>query len=191
MELSALMFTTTLRTLLASKLDKVVVVSSDQRIEHLSKELGAVSLHQQSDTGVNAAVRVADEYCLKENAGATMVIPVDLPLLKPEDVNQVMELGNRFQKAGVVICPSQRYDGTNALLRKPPVVMNTHYDNNSYHQHLKSAGDLGIQVVNHFSPAYSWDLDTAEDALEFVSDERYMSNPVVSFLESRIRLVRE
>jgi len=55
----------------------------------------------------------------------------------PEDIQTLyqMKTSNRC----VLVVPSRKFDGTNALFRTPTNVMETHYDEDSYKIHLDTA----------------------------------------------------
>lgn len=162
--LSSLMLDYTLQVLASvPSLTQVVVVSGDNRAEEMAAKHGANFLREEKDSGVNSAVAVADSYCMKEHADATLVIPHDLPLLDPVDISRVSDLAKNESRC-IVICPSLRFDGTNMLLRKPPSVMGTLYDSDSYNMHVKSAIKLSVPVKLFFSKTVMYDIDTPEDA---------------------------
>jgi 2-phospho-L-lactate guanylyltransferase len=162
--LSSLMLDYTLQVLASvPSLTQVVVVSGDNRAEEMAAKHGANFLREEKDSGVNSAVAVADSYCMKEDADATLVIPHDLPLLDPVDISRASDLAKNESRC-IVICPSLRYDGTNMLLRKPPSVMGTFYDSDSYNMHVKSAIELSVPVKLFFSKTVMYDIDTPEDA---------------------------
>src|SRR5919197_259934 len=149
--LSSLMLDYTLRVLASVPLlTQVVVVSGDNRAEEIAAEHRANFLREEKDSGVNSAVAVADNYCMKKDAEATIVIPHDLPLLDAIDISRASNLAKNENRC-IVICPSLRYDGTNMLLRKPPSVMETYYDSDSYETHIKAAIEGGIAVKLFFS----------------------------------------
>jgi 2-phospho-L-lactate/phosphoenolpyruvate guanylyltransferase len=162
--LSSLMLDYTLQVLAGvPSLTQVIVVSEDNRAEEMAAKHGANFLREEKESGVNSAVAVANSYCIKEDADATMVIPHDLPLLDAVDISRASDLAKNESRC-IVICPSLRYDGTNMLLRKPPSVMGTFYDSDSYNMHVKSAIKLGISVKFFFSKTIMYDIDTPEDA---------------------------
>jgi 2-phospho-L-lactate guanylyltransferase len=162
--LSSLMLEYTLQVLGGvPSLSQVTVVSADNRAGEIAAKHGAMFLREQRDSGVNSAVALADGYCARENADATIVIPYDLPLLDAMDISRVSDLAKN-EAMCIVICPSLRYDGTNMLLRKPPSVIRTFYDTDSYTMHIKSAIKLGIPVKYFFSKTIMYDIDTPEDA---------------------------
>jgi 2-phospho-L-lactate/phosphoenolpyruvate guanylyltransferase len=169
--LSSLTLDYTLRVLASvSSLTQVVVVSGDKRAEEIAAQHGANFLREEKDSGVNSAVAVADNYCIKKDADATIVIPHDLPLLDAIDISRASNLAKNESRC-IVICPSLRYDGTNMLLRKPPSVIGTFYDSDSYNMHVKSAIKLGVPVKLFFSKSLMCDIDTPEDARQLAKEE--------------------
>jgi 2-phospho-L-lactate guanylyltransferase len=183
--LSLLMLEDTLQILsVVHSLSQVITVSADKRVEEIAVKYGANFLLEEKERGVNSAVALADSYCIKEAADATMVIPHDLPLLQPIDISKACELAEN-EKRCIVICPSLRYDGTNMLLRKPPSIIATFYDADSYNMHVKAAIRLGIPVKLLFSKAFMHDIDTPEDALEIIKEKTFTARGL-EFIKSKI-----
>ena len=181
---SSLMLEDTLKILsVAASLTQVVIVSADKRAEEIATKHGANFLHEEKENGVNSAVALADIYCMKQTADATMVIPHDLPLLNAIDICKVCELAENESRC-IVICPSLRYDGTNMLLRKPPSVIATFYDTDSYNMHVKAAIKIGISVKRFFSKTIMYDVDTPEDALELIKEET-LATRSIEFIKSK------
>jgi 2-phospho-L-lactate guanylyltransferase len=186
--LSLIMLEDTLQILsVVHLLTQVITVSADKRVEEIALKYGANFLLEEKERGVNSAVALADSYCKKEAAEATIVIPHDLPLLDSTDISRACELAENESRC-IVICPSLRYDGTNMLLRKPPSIINTFYDADSYNMHIKEAIRLGIPVKRLFSKAIMHDIDTPEDVLEIIKEEEEESVAARSleFIKSKI-----
>jgi 2-phospho-L-lactate/phosphoenolpyruvate guanylyltransferase len=185
--LSSLMLDDTLRILSSSSsLTKVIVVSSDKRAEDLAKRYGASFVNEERERGVNSAVALADIYCMREAADASIIVPHDLPLLDQSDIRRAQELAqNEFQC--IVICPSYRYDGTNMLLRKPPSAIGTFYDSDSYNMHIKTAASHGISIKYFLSKTLMYDIDTPEDALQLIREGLNSTSQSIEFLKSRLR----
>jgi 2-phospho-L-lactate/phosphoenolpyruvate guanylyltransferase len=165
-------------------ISEVIVISSDSRARRISDKHGARFLKENEEGGVNKAVAIADNYCNKAGADATIVIPQDLPLLAPCDINMICESGKGYNKY-VAICPSLRYDGSNALLRRPCMLIGTYYDNNSFDMHVKAAKEIGANLKIILSRRIMTDLDTIEDA------ENLMNEPTtarsVLYLRSQVK----
>jgi 2-phospho-L-lactate/phosphoenolpyruvate guanylyltransferase len=184
--LSSLMLEDTLQILsVAPSLTQVIIVSADKRADEIATKHGAKFLHEEKENGVNSAVALADGYCIeKEAADATIVIPHDLPLLDSIVISKACELAEK-EGTCIVICPSVRYDGTNMLLRKPPSVIGTFYETDSYNMHVRTAIKLGIPVKPLLSKSLMYDIDTPEDALQLIKGENVAAKSL-EFIKSKL-----
>ena len=183
--LSSIMLQETLRALASCRpLDRIIVVSSDERAKELAAAAGATYLHEEKDNGVNAAVELADRYSMSYHADATVVIPQDLPLLDAQEISMACDLASSEARC-IVICPSQRYDGTNMLLRKPPAIIRTFFDKNSYENHIAAAKDTGVEVRLFLSKKLMIDIDTPDDARMLIHDKGLSENKVLAFIKQK------
>jgi len=158
-ELALAMLTDVIQASIEAKsVDKVIVVSSDNLALRYVEGLGA---HAMLDMGgLNAAVKRAMEWCAKHGATATLTIPLDLPLLKPMDIDGIVNLLG--ERRGVVLCPSTD-GGTNALLCSPPNIIEPHFGPKSFHKHMLEASKRGVPCLIYNSPRVSLDIDTPMD----------------------------
>ena len=106
----------------------IIVVSCDNRVRKIADTFGADFVYEQ-ETGVNAAVRTADLFCLEKDIHSNMVIPIDLCMLNPDDIRLIYNHSMKFPKS-IALCPSSRRDGTNFLFRTPLPLFETSYENN-------------------------------------------------------------
>lgn len=153
-----------LRTLrLAGQLGEVVVISRDKRVRRLAKEAGAWAL-VEAETELNAAIRQAAGWVGGRGGQAVLILPVDLPLLAPEDLIAMIELGR--SAPAVVLAPCRRRRGTNALLLHPPQLISFMFGPDSFEAHRQAAQALGLEPAIYQSPTVAFDLDTPEDWAE-------------------------
>ena len=145
-------------------ISEIVIVSSDEAVKHYSG-LNNLKFIKDWDEGVNKAVMLADKYCIDNGINANIVIPPDLPFVSAKEIDKICIISNKYHKC-IIICPSKRFDGTNILFRKPPGVIKTHYDNNSYMNHLKEASKIKIPIESLDIVKLMFDLDTEDDLLE-------------------------
>ena len=190
-KLSELFLDYTLNTLTnTSAISKVIVVSSDKRAEGIAKIHNAKFLQEKKNQGVNAAVALADVYISEFAVDATIVIPQDLPLLLPEDIERICTSAQEHEKC-LVICPSLRFDGSNALLRRPPLLITTNYDNDSYNVHIKKAKASNAIIKIIKTKRIMTDIDTVEDVINLIkinSRNKDNINKAVGFLTSKIKI---
>jgi 2-phospho-L-lactate guanylyltransferase len=168
----------------SSTIYSTVVVSSEKSAVDIAQKCGAKFLKLECDKGVNEAVDSADELSSLIGADATVVIPQDVPLLASSDINRLCIKAEQFAKC-IVICPSIRYDGTNALLRKPPTIMRTFYDEDSFNSHVRAAILADVPIRFLLSRKMMKDLDSVEDIRILMKEE--VLNIPLSFLRSKLR----
>ena len=119
---------------------------------------------EEKENGVNAAVSMAEKYLLENNFDASIVFPQDIPMIRAQDIDELI----RFQKnSQLIVVPSRKFDGTNALFRSPVNVMETHYDEDSYKIHLTTAKSRNIPTTFALISRIMWDVDDQSD-LEFI-----------------------
>jgi 2-phospho-L-lactate guanylyltransferase len=154
-------------------ISEIIIVSNDKALKQYSC-INNLKFIKDSDEGVNQAVILADKYCIDKGINANIVIPQDLPFISAKEIDKICTISNKYHKC-IIICPSKRFDGTNVLFRKPPDVIKTHYDNNSYMNHLKEAYKFKIPVESLDIVKLRFDLDTKEDLLELFPLENWNS----------------
>jgi 2-phospho-L-lactate guanylyltransferase len=147
-------------------ISKTIIVSKDERIWSIAKEFGTMIVEEAEEMGVNAAVALTDNIC--RDSDASIVIPQDLPLIQPSDLDTFCKSAGN--EDCIIITPSHRYDGTNALLRKPPNIMKTHYDEDSYEIHLKKARENNISAKIIMNKRLMLDLDEPGDIAQIMSE---------------------
>lgn len=167
-EICHIMLREVLRTLAESPLvHETVVVTREGRARSLGEEMGATVL-RDVEVGVNEAVALADAYLAGKGAAMSLVIPQDIPLMRDRDIGFLLKFFT--PPTCVLVVPSQRLDGTNALLRCPPDVMGTHYDDDSYRSHMRMARQATPNPGLVHVPRMMRDVDTVEDLGHILRD---------------------
>jgi 2-phospho-L-lactate guanylyltransferase len=144
----------------------VFVVTSDDTVKEIAYSYGALVLKDE-DKGVNHAVSLTNEYV--KDYHASVILPHDIPLISNLDI-AMLYTSALYTKECVVITPSHRLDGTNALLRKNPLIIDTHYDEDSYMLHIKEAMDKGVRVKILLSKGLMYDIDEVDDLRLFMKE---------------------
>jgi 2-phospho-L-lactate guanylyltransferase len=142
-------------------IEKITVVSKDESAFKIGKKFDIVEIYDEKEQGVNNAVAMADKYFLDEGFGATIVFPQDVPLMQTEDIRTLYDF-QMIDKC-VLVVPSRRFDGTNALFRSPVDVMETHYDEDSYKIHLTTANNKSAKSALVLIRRIMLDVDEPED----------------------------
>ena len=115
----------------------------------------------EKEEGVNQAVSLADEYLLENNFNASIVFPQDIPFMKTQDIDFMLK--HQMHPNFAIIVPSRKFDGTNALVRMPIDLMKTHYDNDSYRNHMLTAKEKTLNVAMLFVKRIMCDVDDQND----------------------------
>lgn len=184
-KLSELLLVNTIRTLeQSSTIWRIIIVTSESSAVETVGRTRAEFLKLNDDYGVNAALPLADKYSSQNGADATLVIPQDIPLLSATDINDLCSRAEQFARC-IVICPSIRYDGTNALLRKPPHIMATFYDEDSFNSHIRAAVKLNVPISFFLSGSMMKDIDSAED-IKILMKEQVLNLPL-AYLKSKLK----
>ena len=139
-------------------ISQTFVISSDVRARELSEESGARTVHEEKDSGVNAAVMGGLRAI--GGTGDALVLPADLPLISAREIEAALSLKRAVD---CVLTPSRSFNGTNLLTfsaRSPPKLS---YDSDSFWSHLEGAARTGLRLAVLCSPGLMADVDVVED----------------------------
>jgi 2-phospho-L-lactate guanylyltransferase len=140
--------------------DQVVVVSRDRGLLAQVEAAGAIGLLEEAP-GLNPALTQATDFAQKRGALGVLVLPADLPRLTAGDIRAMIELGT--QAPAVVIAPCRYETGTNALLMRPPGLVQFAFGPDSFAAHCAAADAAGAPPRVYRSPTIALDLDTPDD----------------------------
>ena len=152
-----------------------IIIVTGERINSLEKFADIAIINEINVNGVNNAIGLANEFVEKSGFKESLIIPIDLPLLSTKDIKEIIKFSGRFEN-GICIVPSRRYDGTNVLLRKPNLIIDTFYDNNSFYNHIKKTVEKKKVVKIFTYENLMIDLDTIEDAMTIINRFNEMSD---------------
>ena len=142
------------------RIDGALVVSRDLTILELARQRNAITL-MESDSGLNPAITQAVRWAQAHAARSVIVIPVDLPLIAPTDLNAVIDRAE--EERCIVIAPDRHEDGTNVLLVRPPDAIRFAYGASSFNAHRAQALERGLSVHEYRSPTTAFDIDLPAD----------------------------
>ena len=138
-----------------------LVISRDNRVLSIAREYGANTVQESGNPELNTALTRATQVIAGWRSTAVLVLPADLPLICPDDVNAIIELGQR--EPSMVIATDRNQDGTNALFLRPPGLIPYAYGPGSYQRHLDLAYRARAQVHEYHSTRLQLDIDLPED----------------------------
>lgn len=141
---------------------EAAVVTPDEEVINFVGSRGFKTI-SEPDVGLNRALEVAIGEIVDSGFEEILILPADVPLLKPHDIQKIFDLvsGDR----SMVITPSKE-NGTNALLLRPPDVMDLHFGGESFPEHVEEARSRGIKFRIYRSENLERDIDKPEDLLK-------------------------
>jgi 2-phospho-L-lactate guanylyltransferase len=105
-------------------------------------------------------VDYASWVCAERGVTSLLRLPIDVPLVRPEDIDALLERARDTPSA--VIVPS-RSGGTNALLRTPPTLFPSHFGPGSLAKHIGEAERRKAPFEIVRSERLELDIDDGED----------------------------
>lgn len=153
---------------ISPQIDEIIIVTKEEKAKKIGEKYNAKIIIDEKEENVNVAIALSDKYLLENNFHASIVFPQDIPYIKTQDIDFM--LNYKMHPNFVVIVPSRRFDGTNALVRMPTNLMETHYDEDSYKIHMNTAKKHTLNIAMVFVKRIMWDVDNAED-LEFLLEQ--------------------
>ena len=154
---------------ISPQIEKTIIVTKEKKAIEIGKKFNAVIIVDEKEESVNSAVALADKYLSENDFDASIVFPQDIPYIKTQDIDFMLKYMTPPNFA--IVVPSRRFDGTNALVRMPVDLMETHYDEDSYKIHMNTAKEHTLNVAMVFVKRIMWDVDNTED-LEFLLEQK-------------------
>ena len=150
------------------QIEKIIIVTKEEKAVEIGKKFNTITIIDEKEESVNSAVALADRYLLENGFDASIVFPQDIPYIKTQDIDFM--LNYKAPPNFAIVVPSRRFDGTNALVRMPIDLMETHYDEDSYKIHMNTAKEHTLNVALIFVKRIMWDVDNDED-LRFLLEQ--------------------
>jgi len=148
------------------RLAGVIVVTADRAAAAVGRRHEAVVLMESEAIGMNAAVVRVVEYLTCSSEVGIVVVPSDLPMLSPHDIEQMIDLIERTPAIALV---RSNDGGTNLLAGRPSSVIAPSFGPDSFNAHCDAAVSKGITPTVCFAPHLSLDVDRRDDLAAFVS----------------------
>jgi 2-phospho-L-lactate/phosphoenolpyruvate guanylyltransferase len=145
---------------------RVGVVTSDPLAAALARRYRFAIIADPANLGESNAIAHATEQCVGLGEDNTMVIPGDIPLVQPEDIEQVLATA---PAQGSVLVPGWDGRGTNAVWRRPANLFPLRFGNDSFQPHLRAAQATGMPWVVLRLPRIGLDVDNPGDLAELLA----------------------
>lgn len=145
----------------STKLDRVVVVSSDADLLRHARRCGAETLEEGPARGLNAAVSFAAAELERQGVTRLLTIPGDVPLLDPFEIDALFEV--EAARYPVVAVPSSSVTGTNGLVTSPPTVIDFRFEGESLDAFRGECRARGVEMLILVLEGFAVDVDTPGD----------------------------
>jgi 2-phospho-L-lactate guanylyltransferase len=145
----------------ATKPDRIVVVTSFERAGQRAAKAGFDVMIEESQFSESASVDWASRELTLAGADAVMRLPADVPLVTPDDVDEL--LSTSLKSPGALLVPSREGTGTNCIIRTPPDLFPSRFGPNSLALHQEEASLAGINCVVRENFRISVDIDEPAD----------------------------
>jgi 2-phospho-L-lactate guanylyltransferase len=142
-------------------IDDVFVVTPDDEVRGLALDLGARPLLQRS-AGLNRGLREARDEAIAAGAEAVLILPIDLSHVGVDALAALLAVAGGQDGPVVVLVPDRHGRGTNALLLRPPDVIDVRFGGDSRAAHAEAARQAGVPLLEVDGPL-ALDLDTPDD----------------------------
>jgi len=160
--LSRKMLEQTLTTLKEVKqIAGILVISRDNAALRLARKLGVQTVQESGTPELNDALTRATQAVMAWNASGVLIMPSDIPFMARRDIEAMLKLAN--QPKVVVIASDRRDDGTNALLVRPPGLIEYRFGEHSFQRHVAETLEAGARLHIYESPDLALDVDIPAD----------------------------
>lgn len=166
-----------------SSLGGTLLVTNDSEASALAKARGAFVLPDVPDRGLNAAVSYAAHALAIEGCPGILVVPADLPSIRPADIEALAAAPQVLP--AVTLVEASADGGTNAMACWPPQAIRFRYGENSFRHHLAAALAEGVRAKVLSLPGFARDIDRPQDVLA-LAEEQSTSRSKAYLLDSGI-----
>jgi 2-phospho-L-lactate guanylyltransferase len=142
-------------------ISEILVVSRDSDVLTEAREMGVRTVTENGSPELNSALRRASVFSKAFSTQGVLIIPADLPLLTPYDVDDFIK--RRVEPPMIVISPDRHRTGTNMLLIDPADLITFSYGLDSFERHCALAQVKGAEVIVVENDRIALDLDIPED----------------------------
>jgi 2-phospho-L-lactate guanylyltransferase len=160
--LAQAMLADTIRAVRAvQRADRIFVITNYEPAMETAAKYGWEILREDCQDSESASVDFASRLCAENGVTALLRVPLDLPLVQPSDIDEV--LATECAAPAVVMVPSRDGTGTNVILRTPPTLFSSHFGPNSFAKHRGEAEQAGATIVIKRNERLEMDVDDESD----------------------------
>jgi 2-phospho-L-lactate guanylyltransferase len=139
-----------------------LAVVDEPAARYVTIQEGAIAIADPGTGDMNAAVAAGIGAARRFGAGTVLVIPGDVPLISTSDLQALLDSAGLAPRA-VVVGSSRDGQGTNALLLRPPDVIEPGFGPPSVGRHAEAGLVAGAHTVVRADLGLALDVDTPDD----------------------------
>jgi 2-phospho-L-lactate guanylyltransferase len=155
----------------AASIEHTIVVTREDSLLEMAREIGALVVQDSDEQGQSAAVMLGVRRALAEGIERVLCIPGDCPALDPAELDALLSSsaahagarGGADRAPEVVIVPDRHGTGTNGLLLTPPDAISPSFGPGSCERHRQLARAAGASCRLERPPSLLLDIDTGAD----------------------------
>jgi 2-phospho-L-lactate/phosphoenolpyruvate guanylyltransferase len=166
--LALAMLSDVLDACLAADLAGIVAVIDAPAARLVADARGALSILDSGAGDMNAAATAGIRAAQARGATTVVVVPGDVPLLRPDDFVDLIRAAGTAPRA-VVVGASRDGGGTNALLLRPPDVIQPAFGPPSVGRHVSAGRRVGALTSVRRDLGLTLDVDTPNDLVALTS----------------------
>ena len=144
----------------------VGIVTSDPYASQLASEYQFEIIPDPENPGETGAIEMATQVCVERGEDSTLVIPADIPLIKPWELEEIYK---QAPAEGTILVPAGDGRGTNAAFRRPANLFPLRFGNDSFRPHHAAAQATGKPCVILSLPGIAVDVDNPEDLQQLIA----------------------
>jgi 2-phospho-L-lactate/phosphoenolpyruvate guanylyltransferase len=142
------------------------LVTGDTFAVELARRYDFEVIADPDNPGETAAIEIATSLCVARQINSTLVIPADVPLVQPHELEQILVNAPR---EGSLLVPAADGRGTNAVFRRPANLFPLRFGNDSFKPHLAAARATRKPCTVLKFPGIGLDVDNPSDLAELLS----------------------
>jgi 2-phospho-L-lactate/phosphoenolpyruvate guanylyltransferase len=146
----------------------ILVLTMDPKAAVIARRYGARILRDGAGAGYTGSVRAAINLLMRERRSGILVVPGDVPLVTPSEIEGLIEVHSAAPAFSIV--PAHDKQGSNAILCSPPDCVPVQFGNNSFLSHLDAARRYGVVPHVAYLPGIALDIDHPADVELFMSN---------------------